>query len=124
MELEILGKKELAVVPDNMYLATISRVQEAEYEYGKVLIIGFKIEAGQYTGVEVNGLCKAIVSPQSKLYSWCEALGLKLVEGQRLETNSLIGLKCRVLTKTRVLSKPVGELPGKVSNVDKVFPPQ
>lgn len=121
MELEVKKIMELVSVPDDMYRASISAIKEAEYEYGEVLIISFRIKEGQYAGKEVNGLCKALINPRSKLYDWITALGFKVVEGGIFNTKTMLGKECRILTKQRLLSKPTDETPEKVSNVDKVY---
>jgi hypothetical protein len=124
MEIPIYGKKELVCVSDNIYNATVSGIREVTYEYGPTLIVNFKISDGPFVGKEVNGLCAAIMTSQSKLWKWCVALGLAPVEGQKLNTDTLIGRKCRVLTKTKQL-KPAspGDVPSNVSNVAEVLPP-
>jgi len=108
-------------VSDNVYAAQVSDIQKVTMEFGDALRISFKIQEGAEAGKTVTGLAKYALNEKTKLYNWLKVIGLNLPVGQAVDLHSILGKRCRVLTKTRTKGSTSGEIM-KYSNVAEVLP--
>jgi len=105
-ELEVTEAKELPLVEEGDYRATVSRIEaDKSGKYGTMVVFYFDIE-----GVEVPALASQSLNPKTKLYSWVHILtGKKLAVGSKLKFSDLTGKQALVTVRNRPVLDEKGQ---------------
>lgn len=112
---------EHIVVPDDVYLARVSRVDTADLKHGETLIVEYRIDDGSHKDKVVSGLYKPSVNSESKLGKCLAALGFELNVGSELDLEDMVGKTCRVLTEQKRITRDDGSN-YELSSVKNVLP--
>lgn len=97
--MSVLKWTEPKIVPPGIYPAQVAEVREVEGEFGTQVRIRFVILTpdGQRTEDMVDGYCKAVWGPRSKLFEWAtEILRGKVQPGEDFDTDRLLGKRCDI----------------------------
>jgi hypothetical protein len=85
-------------VKDGLYTATVGKLRELVIDERETLAIEFKLDSGE----SIDGLCSKHLSQKSKLWKWCEMLGIKITVGQLFDPEAALpGKRCRVLLASK-----------------------
>jgi len=112
-------------VPEGVYDAKLTKLtSQTHSQYGENILWNFDIINGPHTGTSLTALSSTKVSPKSKIFSWVQAFGVRLVPGEEFDLESLIGKAVRVRVINKIQTKMVE---GKAmeltfSNVDALAP--
>ena len=117
------AETDFELVPEGTIVhAVVKAIELKSWDWGDRLNWKFEITDGEYKGMLINDGTspKLSIDPPSKLYKWATALlGRTLDVGERLDTDDLIGLRCRIV----VGHKPDKNNPDTIwLRADEVFP--
>lgn len=117
---------ENKTVPEGEYVAKLSNLEMTNHpQYGDSIRWSFElISPAEHAGVNVTAMSSTKVSPKSKIFSWASAFGMKLVPGEDLDLETLLGKKIKVRVKNKVVTKNVEgkDVTLTFSNVDALSP--
>lgn len=91
-EFEIIAEGEIVS-------AKVVEIEAKELEFGVRLNWRFLVTDGEHAGLHINDGTspKFSIDPPSKLYEWaCALLGRTFELGDKIDTDDLIGLPCRI----------------------------
>ena len=135
MKLPATNQMSGTVLPEDTYKVKVQSIEETTSTWEGVekpaLKFSFEvIDDGDYNGDYIGALitAKAVIypklSPKAKLRQWGEILlGHTLGDGDVLDTDTLIGKVCRLITVTNRVQGSDGKM-REFTNVDKLLPPK
>lgn len=116
-------ESDFEIIPEGeIVVAKVMEIEEKEFDWGKRLNWRFLVTEGEHQGLNINDGTspKFSIDPASKLYEWaCALLGRTFELGDKIDTDDLIGLPCRI----EVGHKPDKTDPAKMwMRVDTLMP--